>query len=124
MRARFFGDRRARYATLVAEREGVALGWAALNPYSARAAYDRVGDLSIYVLRSARGTGVGSRLLAALEESARRNGFHKIVLFTFPFNALAQGLYATRGFREVGVFREQGTLDDRPADVMAMEKLL
>lgn len=119
-----FAKRGPRYECVVAERDGKILGWASLNPYSRRCAYDAVADLSIYVDRAARGTGVGSRLLDDLERRARDRAFHKIVLFTFPFNAAGQRLYRKCGFREVGVFREQGRLDGRFIDVMAMEKLL
>jgi len=63
-------------------------------------------------------------MLVAAERLARQNGFYKIVLFTLPFNANGQGLYRKTGFREVGVFRNQGRLDGRFVDVMAMEKLL
>ena len=123
--AAWWGQHGDRYAVLVAERhDGTIAGWASLNPYSHRCAYRGVADLSIYVERAARGTGVGSLLLGALQGVARERGFHKIVLFTFPFNADGQGLYRKHGFREVGVFREQGTLDGRFVDVMAMEKLL
>jgi phosphinothricin acetyltransferase len=114
-----------RYAVLVAERRsGDVAGWASLNPYSHRRAYRGVADLSVYVARDARGTGVGSALLPALEHTAKEHGFHKIVLFTFPFNANGQGLYRKSGYREVGVFREQGRLDGTFVDVMAMEKIL
>ena len=114
-----------RYAVLVAQDAGGAVvGWASLNSYSHRCAYAGVADLSIYVTRAARGTGVGSLLLRALEETARENGFHKIVLFTFAFNAGGQGLYRKFGYREVGTFREMGLLDGRFVDVMAMEKIL
>jgi L-amino acid N-acyltransferase YncA len=37
---------------------------------------------------------------------------------------LGQGLYRKSGYREVGVFRNQGRLDGTFVDVMAMEKLL
>jgi L-amino acid N-acyltransferase YncA len=117
-------QRSPRYAVLVAVRNGVVQGWASLNPYSHRCAYSGVADISIYIDRLWRGKGVGSRLLRALEKKAKENGFHKMVLFTFPFNRLGQGLYRKMGFREVGVFRNQGKLDGRFVDVMAMEKLL
>ena len=48
-----------RYEVLVAQREAEVVGWASLNPYSHRCAYDGVADLSVYVERSARGTGIG-----------------------------------------------------------------
>jgi phosphinothricin acetyltransferase len=113
-----------RFAVFVAEREGGVVGWAAINRYSNRCAYQGVADLSIYVAREVRGTGVGSVLLAELERGAVEREFHKIVLFTFAFNEAGQRLYRSRGFREVGVFRNQGKLDGVPVDVMAMEKLL
>ena len=67
---------------------------------------------------------MGSALLPVIERVARDNAFHKIVLFTLPFNAAGQALYRKLGYREVGVFKEQGTIGGRPVDVMAMEKLL
>jgi phosphinothricin acetyltransferase len=113
-----------RYAVLVAQEGGAIVGWASLNRYSHRCAYDGVADLSIYVARGWRNRGVGALLLAELEAAAVRNDFHKIVLFTLSFNALGRSLYRRRGFSEVGVFREQGKVDGRYVDVLAMEKLL
>ncbi len=122
--AAWWSDHGGRYAVLVAERGGAVVGWSSLNRYSHRCAYDGVADLSVYVAREARGKGVGFELLDALERVARGNGFDKIVLFTLPFNANGQALYRKAGFREVGTFRNQGRLDGRFVDVMAMEKLL
>ncbi|MBV8356070.1 MAG: N-acetyltransferase [Candidatus Eremiobacteraeota bacterium] len=122
--AEWWARHQDRHAVLVAERDGAVVGWAALNPYHHRCAYAGVADLSIYVAREARGTGVGTLLLRALEEPARSSDFYKIVLFTFPFNEAGQRLYKRLGYREVGVFKEQGRLDGRPVDVVAMEKLL
>ena len=117
-------SRDPRYVILATERDGEVIGWTSLNPYSHRCAYAGVADLSVYVRRDQRGQGVGTKLLEEIEEQAAENGFHKIVLFTFPFSELGQGLYRKRGYREVGVFREQGKLDGQYVDVMAMEKIL
>ncbi|MNS09685.1 putative phosphinothricin acetyltransferase YwnH [compost metagenome] len=114
-----------RHVVLVAERKGgTVVGWASINPYNPRLAYRAVGELSVYIDREHRGKGIGQLLLDALEAEGRRHGFHKFVLFTFAFNALGQGLYRKKGYREVGTFREQGVLDGRRVDVMAMEKIL
>jgi L-amino acid N-acyltransferase YncA len=120
----WFEKHQGRYRAVVAENEGNIVGWASLNPYSNRCAYDGVADLSIYISRDYRGIGLGKQLLTEIEFLAAANGFHKIVLFTFPFNMLGQGLYRKMGFREVGVFKNQGVLDGEFVDVMAMEKLL
>ena len=123
--ASWWSSHQGRFAVLVAEdASGTIAGWVSLNPYSNRCAYAGVADLSIYVARAARGTGVGSVLLRALEKAAKANDFRKIVLFTFTFNAGGQGLYRKLGYREVGVFHEMGKLDGKFVDVMAMEKTL
>jgi L-amino acid N-acyltransferase YncA len=120
----WFKDHGGRYAVLVSEIDGVTVGWASLNRYSVRRVYDGVADVSVYIDRAARGKGIGTLLLKELEEIARKQDFHKIVLFTFKFNDLGQGLYRKQGYREVGIFRNQGRLDGQFVDVMAMEKLL
>ncbi len=114
----------ARYVVIVAEREGHVAGWACLSPYSHRCAYNGVAELSVYVARDARGCGVGSELLAAIEDHARRGEFHKIVLFALAINDAGERLYAKMGYRDVGVFREQGRLDGRYVDVVAKEKIV
>ncbi|MDF2923944.1 MAG: pat [Paenibacillaceae bacterium] len=114
----------SRYAILVAEKHGHVVGWASLNPYSHRCAYSGVADLSIYVSRIHRGTGIGAVLLHQLDIEARRQNFHKIVLFTFPQNIAGQRLYLKAGYKQVGIFEKQGVLDGNYMDVMAMEKIL
>jgi phosphinothricin acetyltransferase len=113
-----------RHPVLVAERGGQVLAWASLNPFNPRAAYAHVADLSIYVARGARGTGVGRALLARVIDEARRLGFHKMVLAAFPTNTAGMRLYARMGFTTVGTYREQGCLDGRWVDVIIMEQIL
>lgn len=116
-------DHNQRYAVIAAEDDHEVVGWASLNRYSNRCAYDGVAELSIYIKRSFRGRGIGSFLLREIEHIAMKNQFNKMILFTFPFNELGQGLYRKRGYREVGIFKNQGKLDDHFVDVMIMEKL-
>ncbi|WP_026693910.1 arsinothricin resistance N-acetyltransferase ArsN1 family A [Peribacillus kribbensis] len=120
----WFNKHQDRYKAIVAENDGEVVGWASLNVYNARAAYKGVADLSVYIKRGYRGKGIGGRLLTSIENLARENEFHKIVLSTFPFNELGQGLYKKKGFRIVGVYENQGMLDGHYVDVMAMEKSL
>lgn len=120
----WFNDHQGRFSVMVAEREGEVIGWASLNPYSHRCAYNGVADLSVYIDRSYRGQGVGSSLLESLHKVAKENSFYKMVLFTFPFNQSGQGLYQKMGYRQVGVFEKQGIMDGAFIDVMIMEKLL
>ena len=123
-RAQWLGARDPRHPVLVAEADGGVVGWASLNVFNARRAYDQVADLSLYVEREWRGRGVGRRLLDALVTRAIELGYHKLVLAAFPWNAAGRRAYGRAGFREVGIYREQGRLDGRWVDTVVMEKIL
>jgi phosphinothricin acetyltransferase len=123
-RRAWLGARGPRHPVIVAESGGEVVGWASLNAFNPRAAYDHVADLSVYVERGWRGRGVGRRLLERLVALGRELDYHKLVLAAFPFNRAGIALYERCGFREVGVYREQGRLDGRWVDTVVMERLL
>jgi phosphinothricin acetyltransferase len=123
-RAEWLRARGPRHPVLVAEGEGGVVGWASLNVFNARRTYEHVADLSLYVERDWRGRGVGRRLLEALVARAGELGYHKLVLAAFPWNEAGMRAYGRAGFREVGIYREQGRLDGRWVDTIVMEKIL
>ncbi len=86
----------------VAEEDGVVLGWAALSPVSSRPCYAGVAENSVYVASSARGRGLGSRLMEALVDSAQEAGIWTIQTSIFPTNAASVALHERAGFRVVG----------------------
>jgi L-amino acid N-acyltransferase YncA len=106
---------------LVAELDGRVAGWVALTPYSRRAVYRGVADLSVYVAASARGRGVGRALLAAAIESARGGGLWTLQAAVFPENIASQALHRSLGFREVGVRERIAELDGVWRDVVLLE---
>ena len=124
-RAEWLATRGPRHPVLVAvDNAGTVTGWSSLNPFNPRPAYDHVADLSVYVAREQRGRGIGDALLGVLETRARGLGYHKMVLAAFPTNAPGMRLYERHGFRTVGIYHEQGLLDDQWVDVIIMEKIL
>ena len=104
--------------------ENSVVGWASLNRFNPRPAYDHVADFSVYVDRGWRGQGVGRLLLEELVGRARTIGFHKMVLSALARNAVGVALYESTGFSRVGIYREMGWLDDRWVDVLLMERIL
>ena len=82
-RRAWLGGREGRHPVVVAERGGGVVGWGSLNSFNPRPAYRHVADISVYVERSARGTGVGRALLDRLVELGRDLDYHKLVLATF-----------------------------------------
>lgn len=123
-RAEWLAARGPRHPVLVAvDGSGTIVGWGSLNPFNPRPAYDHVVDFSIYVEREQRGRGIGDALLGALEVRVRALGYHKMVLAAFPTNAPGMRLYERHGFTTVGIYHEQGMLDDQWVDVIIMEKI-
>ncbi len=117
-------SRGPRHPVIVADEAGSVVGWASLNPFNPRRAYDHAADLSVYVERGWRGKGVGRLLLDRLVALAQELGYHKTVLAAFPSNTAGMALYERVGFDTVGIYREQGQLDGKWVDVIIMEKLL
>lgn len=98
------------------------IAWAAALPYSDAAPYYAgVGEATMYVERSARREGVGSRLLRALAVEAERLGFYKLVGKIFTSNRPSIELVKRCGYREVGVHLRHGRLDDEWKDVLVVE---
>ena len=117
-------NRSPRYPVIVADAHDVVVGWAGLNRFSPREAYDHVVDFSIYVERRWRGKGIGRLLIERLIDLARQLGYHKMVLAALPYNEAGVTLYTRAGFTRVGIYHEQGQLDGRWVDTLIMEKLL
>ena len=86
--------------------DGAAAAWA---PPEAPLGYvvawfvlDEAEVANIAVAASARGRGVGGRLLDAALHEARRRGAAQVFLEVRESNAVARRLYASRGFVELG----------------------
>jgi RimJ/RimL family protein N-acetyltransferase len=98
--------------TVVAVAGGAIVG--SLNVVQSRFGF---GEIGMVVARDWRGRGVGTALLAAAIEWARRQGLHKLSLDVFVHNTAARALYTKFGFAEEGrrvkhYRRENGELWD------------
>jgi L-amino acid N-acyltransferase YncA len=107
---------------LVAEEDGVVVGWAALSPTSSRACYAGVVEHSVYVAEQARGRGIGRALLEALTASAEAAGIWTIQTSIFPENAASLALHERTGFRVVGRRERIAQLDGVWRDTLLLER--
>jgi ribosomal-protein-alanine acetyltransferase len=76
--------------------------------------------LTIAVAEADWGKGVGSALLRALVDAARRRGCKQMFLEVRKDNPRARGLYLRRGFEEIGVRR--GYYQPSGVDAIVMRK--
>jgi L-amino acid N-acyltransferase YncA len=100
------------------------VAFAASFPYSSRPCYRGIGEFSVYVRRNHRGRGAGRAVLAALIETAKAAGFHKLTSRVFPENTASRALLKGLGFEEIGIHRRHGQLDGRWRDCVVVERLL
>jgi len=107
---------------LVADDDGVVLGWAALSPYSERRCYRGVAEESVYVGEAARGRGVGRALLDALVTRSEAEGYWTLLAGVFPENEASLAVHAAVGFRVVGRHVGLGERDGVWRDVLWLER--
>jgi L-amino acid N-acyltransferase len=118
------GHTAPQHPVLVAERDGLVVGWAALSRYSTRSAYDATVEVSTYVDENGTGRGIGTALTEAVMEAGRAGGVHAVISRICTENAVSLAMARKLGFFEVGVMREVGVKFGRSLDVMWLEKLL
>jgi L-amino acid N-acyltransferase YncA len=102
--------------------EGTVVGWVAAIAVSDRCVYAGVVEHSVYVVRSARGLGVGRALLDALIASTEAAGIWTIQSGIFPENAASAALHRAAGFREVGRRERIGQQNGAWRDVLLIER--
>lgn len=113
-----------RYPYLVAERDGLPIGYAYASAFKERAAYDWAVETSIYVAEDLRGSGAGTVLYEALEHILeQQNVINVNACISYP-NPGSISFHEKRGYKTVGHFTECGYKLNRWWDMVWMEKML
>ncbi|MDX1495591.1 MAG: GNAT family N-acetyltransferase, partial [Longimicrobiales bacterium] len=108
---------------IVAENDDSVVGFAALSPVSKRPVYAGVAEVMVYVAASARGRGVGTRLLHALVEASEAAGVWTLTAGIFPENEASIRAHHRVGFRTVGRHHRIGRFHDgRWRDTVLLER--
>jgi phosphinothricin acetyltransferase len=116
--------RTGRHRLLVAEENGIVLGYGGTTRFRPKAAYDTTVETTIYAAPEAVGKGIGKKLYAALFDALAAENVHRLVGgFTLP-NAGSQKLHEYFGFKKVGVFTEVGYKFGKYWDVQWTERAL
>jgi phosphinothricin acetyltransferase len=113
-----------RYRLLVAEDNGVVLGYAGTMRFRPKAAYETTVETTIYCAQDAIGKRLGTRLYEALFDALRGEDINRLVAgYTLPNDASAT-LHARCGFKPVGIYTEVGRKFGRYWDVQWTERAL
>lgn len=121
----------ARYPYIAAVSGGVLLGYAYCGAFSARAAYARSAETTIYVRRGERGRGIGRKLYEMLEDAAKSQNI--LNLYADVAYTDAEDEYLTfgsirfherMGWRAAGKFTRCGCKFGRWYNVARLEKII
>ncbi len=96
------------YPWVVAEADGEVVGFAESKPWNPRQAYRRTVEVSIYVIRSHQGRGVGKRLYGDLIERLRTLDYGQALAGIALPNEASTRLHESAGFKPVGIFKNIG----------------
>ena len=109
---------------LVAENEaGEILGYTYCNWFKPRPAYRFSAEDSIYVADSARGQGVGRKLLDALCTAAEQAGVRRLLaVIGDSANTGSIGVHTAAGFSHAGLLRSAGWKFGQWRDIVLMDK--
>ncbi len=113
-----------KHPILVAELRNWIAGWVALTPYDNRIALDDIGEVYVYVRRAFRSYGVGRQLMRAIQETAGKLGYRKLIGRILAQNQDGLVLCRATGWREVGRHSAHTRLNDSLHDVMVVEYLI
>ena len=110
---------------LVAERNGVVLGYAYANHFRPRRAYRFCLEDSVYLADDAKGHGLGRLLLAELLARCEAAGARQMLaVIGDSANAGSIGVHRALGFEPIGVMQAAGWKFERWLDVVLMQKSL
>ncbi len=114
-----------KHTRLVAETaNGLIVGWAAIAPSFARAVYNGVAEISIYIHDDYQHQGVGTMLLEAAAAESERNGIWTLEALIFADNEPSLQLFRKCGYVDLGVRKRLGydVVLQRWRDVAMLER--
>jgi phosphinothricin acetyltransferase len=121
---RYLSDRSGAHAVVVAELEGVVVGYGALSAWRSKPAYSTSVEDSVYVHRDHQGAGIGRLLVGELVKVATAHGFHAVFARIVGGHESSIRLHEAHGFTIVGTEREVGRKFGRWLDVVVMELIV
>lgn len=125
MRRRFEAIVAGGYPYLVAELDGVVVGYGYANAFRPRPAYRFSVENSIYVAPDHHGKGVGKALLAKLIEVCTAQGFRQMIAVIGDSGQRASiGLHRSLGFTFSGTAHSVGYKHGRWLDTVMMQRAL
>ena len=102
------------------EQGGEVAGWASLQSFYGRRAYDGTAEVSVYVAPRHQRKGLAKRLLTEVIKRAPAAGIETLVAFVFGHNGASLSLFERSGFSRWGHLPRVARLDGAERDLVIL----
>ena len=114
----------ARETALIAELDGVPVGFCTIRAFSDRGGYAPACETSTYLHPQSRRRGVGSLLKRTAIEKARELGYHHLSAKIMSTNVASIEYNMRLGYEIVGIQRQVGYRDGQWIDMVLLQLIL
>lgn len=114
----------SRYPWIVYEDQGTVLGYAYLDVYNPRQAYDWTADLSIYINHECRHHGIGKQLMQTILELGRQDGYRTVMSLVTGGNSPSMAMHDAFGFAKEAELKNLGYKNGKWQDLLLYRKEL
>jgi len=125
MRLDWFNERKqAGFPVIVAEQNGVLVGFATYGKFRVWPCYRFTVEHSVYIHKDNRGQGISKILLQEIISLAKSAGMHALIAGIDSENDISLQLHLKFGFTQVARFKEVGFKFNRWLDLIFLELIL
>ena len=112
------------FPVLVAEENNQVIGFASYGTFREKIGYRFTVEHSVYVAPKWIGKGIGSKLLTALIELAKSEGYHTMIGGIDAENEYSIAFHEKFGFTKVGLIKQAAFKFDRWLDLQFVQLML
>ncbi len=123
-RLAWFDEHLDKHPVIVAECEGIVVGFGALSTFRARAAYAQTAEVAVYIREDFHRRGIGRTIIGELTTRAGRLGHHTLVGVCCAESEASIGLLESCGFIRAGHLHQVGMKFGRWLDIVLLELLI
>lgn len=113
-----------KYRTFVIVKDEIICGYVLLTQHKSREAYDRTGEVTVYLRPESIGTGIGSLAVKYIEEFAKSKGFHVLIATICGENHQSIKVFERNGYEKCAHYKQVGSKFNQWLDVVAYQKIL
>lgn len=113
-----------KYRTFVIVKDEIICGYVLLTQHKSREAYDRTGEVTVYLRPESIGTGIGSLAVKYIEEFAKSKDFHVLIATICGENHQSIKVFERNGYEKCAHYKQVGSKFNQWLDVVAYQKIL